>query len=462
MPGDSSTLTSSWSGNMPLQDASNSASGMADSSGRRGFRAALLSSAFLYIAIAAVVTVVLYVLPTWEKYRLRDNYIAVGAGVGAAIVVGILYALVMRGHTAPDHINPRQYGELCERWSGLDARLRLLCPPPEGAAESRRVACEEAVAHRDYIAGELAIQQAGNGSAGSLPKSTGGRWVLGTGFLDLWGRLHDAEAALFALQGREQVCANALLDELRLMDSGMKHETALLARLRGAATILGGKEYLASATAAEDNGFAESTAAADGAPETEARLVLADIRRTINQVRDDSRAGLLRTRNQLMWTGLITGLVTYTLLGLAILIDSPPESIAAAAVFFLVGAVVGLFSQLRGSSSGTDTSGEDDFGLARARLTFVPILSGLAGIGGVLVMTLLYPGLNVPLDVSQTVDKLPDLETVFDLDKNPFGLVLAAVFGLTPDLLINRLQGEADKYKADLESTSVQTRSDPA
>lgn len=459
MPGDSSSQTSSGSGIPPLPGTSNSTSGLADSSGRRGFRATLLSSAFLDIAVAAIVTVVLFVLPDWVYGKTLDNRLAVGVGVATGVLVGLLHALLMRGHTAPDHVNPRQYGELCERWSGLDARLRLLCPAPDGASESRQVACAEATAHRDYIAGELAIQQAGNGS---VPKSTGGRWVLGTGFLDLWGRLHDAETALFALQGREQVVANALFDELRLMDSGMKHEAALLARLRGATTVLGGKEYLASATAGEDNGFAESTAAADGAPEIEARLVLGDVRRAVNQVRDDSRAGLLRTRTQLMWTGLITALATYTLLGLAILIDSPPETIAAAAMFFLVGGVVGLFSQLRGSSSGADTSGEDDFGLARARLTYVPILSGLAGIGGVLVMTLLYPALNVPLDVSHTLDKLPALETVFNLDKNPFGLVLAAVFGLTPDLLINRLQGEADKYKADLESTSVQTRSDPA
>ena len=44
---------------------------------------------------------------------------------------------------------------------------------------------------------------------------------------------------------------------------------------------------------------------------------------------------------------------------------------------------------------------------------------------------------------------------------NPVGLVIAAVFGLTPGLLIDRLQGQANQFKADLRSTNAQERSKP-
>lgn len=49
--------------------------------------------------------------------------------------------------------------------------------------------------------------------------------------------------------------------------------------------------------------------------------------------------------------------------------------------------------------------------------------------------------------------RIPSLEEVFDLSKNLVGLFVAAVFGLTPGLLFDRLQQQAEKYKADLRSS---------
>ena len=94
-------------------------------------------------------------------------------------------------------------------------------------------------------------------------------------------------------------------------------------------------------------------------------------------------------------------------------------------------------------------------------MVYTPVLSGLAGVGGVLLMAMLYPTLNVVLDPAisgGTNVTVPSLDTIFSLTANRFGIVVAAIFGLTPDLLINRLQGEADRYKVDLQNTSVQTR----
>jgi len=41
-----------------------------------------------------------------------------------------------------------------------------------------------------------------------------------------------------------------------------------------------------------------------------------------------------------------------------------------------------------------------------------------------------------------------------NLSSNPFAIVLAAVFGLSPTILISSLQAQADKYKGALQSTA--------
>ena len=211
----------------------------------------------------------------------------------------------------------------------------------------------------------------------------------------------------------------------------------------------------------------------------QARFILRDVRHAINQYRDARREGLARARNQLIWTGLITGLLAYSLLAFAVLVAVPYKSLIAGLVFFLVGAVVGLFDQLRVSTA--TESGTEDFGLGQARLFYTPVLSGLAAIGGVLITAMLYASLSGPLltftyptpsatpDASAGGNALnqarsaqvdlapPRLDQNFDLEDDRFGLVIAAVFGLTPSLLVARLQGQADRYKADLQSTSADT-----
>jgi hypothetical protein len=81
-------------------------------------------------------------------------------------------------------------------------------------------------------------------------------------------------------------------------------------------------------------------------------------------------------------------------------------------------------------------------------LLHLPWLAGLAAVGGVLVTAVLGPQL-VPDSGSGTASALAD---VFNGDNTSLILV-AAVFGLTPDLIIRRLEQQTEKYKADLEST---------
>ena len=108
----------------------------------------------------------------------------------------------------------------------------------------------------------------------------------------------------------------------------------------------------------------------------------------------------------------------------------------AASIFYLIGAIVSLFSRLYYQSR-TDSS-IDDFRLAAARLIAAPVFSGLAAVGGVLIvmkMSIIQPS------------------ALFEL--NLANVIVAAVFGLTPSLFVTTFQKQADQYKAELKSTQA-------
>jgi hypothetical protein len=130
--------------------------------------------------------------------------------------------------------------------------------------------------------------------------------------------------------------------------------------------------------------------------------------------------------------------------------------IVAAAAFYLVGAIVGLFNQLY-LEGGTETATED-YGLAAARLFHTPMISGLAALGGVLIIPMFSVLVNSSIHGKSTVGDVLDLTKLLDLTGQPFSIVLAAIFGLSPTILISRLQQEAEQYKADLKGTESPTR----
>ena len=135
------------------------------------------------------------------------------------------------------------------------------------------------------------------------------------------------------------------------------------------------------------------------------------------------------------------------MLVLAVLRDVSDVMLTAGVAFFLVGAVVGVFNELYISSRPTRKGMVFDYGLSHVRLLVTPVLSGLAGVGGVLVTTMMGSFLVGTASA-------PDLSTVFSLDTYSMGLVVAAIFGLTPGLLLTRLRDRTDAYKEEIEQSA--------
>ncbi len=81
------------------------------------------------------------------------------------------------------------------------------------------------------------------------------------------------------------------------------------------------------------------------------------------------------------------------------IVQTERPSILAAVVFYIVGAIADLFGRIYSQSKAN--TGGDDYGLSLVRLISTPLISGLAGIGGAFLYSMLMfqiiPGSSVSL-----------------------------------------------------------------
>ena len=301
-------------------------------------------------------------------------------------------------------------------------------------------------------------------------------WVSAEGYIAAWQEVHVAENAMVLLLPGETVILNAQYDRSRLQSSTIPNCSDRLNRVQQAI------DTLISLT---KNGIKPS---APKQTELEARLDLSQIRSEINQYSDDRWAKLVRYRKNLMVTAALTGAFTYVLLCIPILLKADLQTIIAATVIYIVGATVGLFSRLNREWNDNKTM-VDSYGLTQARVLVSPLLSGLAAVGGVLLVSILgltllnfsgsggassggtgaapppvavstvtASGITVQVSITQQTTSpqdFPTLGKIFNLEKNlTVALVVAAVFGFLPNLLINVLQQQANNWQSQIQSNS--------
>ncbi len=338
---------------------------------------------------------------------------------------------------------------------------------------------------------------------------SGLEWLLATGYINVWSMIHRAEEALIEVEPASIVIREAIHDKLAIQGSGINnrdelcdklmqavkdldplalcyfHElapdkrqeellntlvqitdtnTKALAQLARAVKKLDASAKIEDAEKIDSMGEAAVTgklvaATSTSSPEIRlrARVVLREIRHTLNCFRDGLWEGLIRARNLLMGAIMITGVVTHALLCIALLIGMTSQlelqrdgaqmfysGLTAAVVLYIVGAIAGLFGRFYKEL--LSRSAVDDYGLSLARLIATPLLSGLGGVGGVLVSALVYNTLaEKPLESLQSIFQINDPRTI----------LAAAIFGLTPNLIIRSLQQRAEKYASDLQNSKA-------
>ena len=300
------------------------------------------------------------------------------------------------------------------------------------------------------------------------------RWVSGTGYIGLWRHVHEAEEAYLQLAPLSTLIAEAKRDQLRLTGSGIGNKEELLGRLQDASADI-------------KSGSEES-----------ARGVIRAVRSAINDFRDGARSGTVRARNRLAAVTFCTCILILIVTALAVTIAAPKASVEATVVYFLVGDIVACFGLLN-TLANVDFAVED-YGLSNVRLAIRLLTSGLAAVGGVVIVAMLaplatavvsgpqstapapsttsvisptpittratgFPGPAARVTVTHTPTPTsgsvpgtvttPSLQDILNLQQHPFSFVIAAIFGLTPTLLLDRLLQQTEQYKTDIKSSQT-------
>ena len=384
---------------------------------------ALIATAILVPGAAAFMSVALYLAAADDSFNWWLNSSGTRAWISGTIIAllaWLLGARVAKSVAGAATANQPEYARLQEILLSLDTRIAHA--PVSGVDPDDRKTFH-AEAHEQVKAAEAELA---HGAVAST------KWTSGAGYVETQMRLHRAEEALIRFDSVGTVIAGAQLDDSRLDGSRIAQSRKLLDLVAAAVTKL-------QANPADPI----------------ARASLARVRRTINEFRDDRRLALVRQKGMVAATAILMAATAYSLLGIAMIWGVGRAQIAAAAAFYLVGATVGVFAQLQALSSSTVL--EEDYGLRRVRLYQTPLFCGVAAVGGVVVTAMLLALTPVPTGSNQEkkAAQPPPLERIFDLENYPVNILIAAIFGLTPSLLISRLHAAGEQYKQDLKSTEA-------
>jgi hypothetical protein len=422
------------------------------------YRASLIRTAVWLPGVVAIISIALYLILASsgpESPSTLDGLMAALIGTGFGFASWLLYAALNTSFSGARSANARNYTQLQSRLSELetvehDRLIRLGVDPVPHAAHIRI---------KDILATEDE------------------RWVLATGYLDAWEAVHRAEEQQLRLTDPKSVVSEAFRDWMRLRGSNIPQAESLRDRIRTAVGYLDGH---AAPYFIDPIGLVKTDVLPDveDSQRNAAREMVANIRATINVYREERYDRLVRARNALVVTTAFTALVADLGLGLALIVGVPTTAVVAAASYFVVGAVVGLLVRLRADA--TRNVAMEDMGLSTARLIHTPLLSGIAAIAGVALIALATqvasafsmasaafapetastpsaasspaPQSLQPAGADTAASSVEDsvLVEIFDVAQYPVGLVVAAVFGFAPILLLRGLQRQVDQYKVDL------------
>ncbi len=438
----------------------------------QAYGAALVASYAIVPSIATIFTVIFFLatsnVPGWQL--VLWGFIASG-------VVWFVSSVPLSGLTSARAANPHNYGLIESRLSRLETRLFVLqsTTSEDQLKQYQRVALEEAYENLTKL------QELIYSSTSRLP------WVLAMGYVNAWNWIHRTEEALIEVEPIEMVVSGAYHDYMAISNSKMNNCQDLLTNLTNATKTLDPTFANVFTTASLTSGESEVLGEIDqsvnkieqgvnqiaaklgvqlsesddqagktaknkaSAPDAEdnARVILHEIRRALNEFRDTQRVGIVSLRNQLMANIFVTGFATYALLCTVILVVVHANSSApvqarflAAVIFYIIGAMAGLFGRIYSESKASTSP--DDYGLSIGRLISTPLISGLAGIGGVFLYNIVI--LQIAPGSSNA------MSFIFNIDRLDY-LIVAAIFGYAPNLLMRGLQ--ANKYVSALQSSET-------
>jgi hypothetical protein len=387
--------------------------------------AGLMATLGLVPGLVGVGTVGIYlVLLAWKWVDPGLLAISVGAvtGVGLWLLLGVVFSWT----ADPARVSAGIFRDLQSRYLLIVGRVEaiegVLSPMPP----DRQRFYLQATAMRDELAPMFDPSNRSTARVGS-------QWITASGYIAAWHNVHLAEEALMSLEPDDEVVAAALYDRGRLQDSRISGRDDLLKQSSAAIVAI-------DATLAGILGWKGAAAPNRGHA---AHIVLLNIKKTVNEYRDGLWETLIYLRRRTIQALVFTGMVGYLVVSLALLEGASSTAVVAGSGFYLAGAIIGLF-QAAYQEQRRRTAVED-YGLSTARLLLLPLIAGIAGVIGA-GMTAFLGAPPIGLDLL----KSPDLAKAFDLGQYPLGLIAAAIFGLTPGLLLERVRALGDDVKFEI------------
>ena len=408
-----------------------------------GYVAGIWLTSTLMPWVAAVATIVAYLAWVGPSDPIGERIVAVYFGLAVTIVAvgagGFLGRPLCRRERAQARTHDRlrdRYAQLRERYLQLRAASATSDASPADRRAQFDTAMAEARSRLRAVHRELCDPDRGGPAL---------RWALATGYTNILRTLHRVEEMIISAQPGAALVGDALHDSLSLADSTIAGREDLAVRLGSSVAVI---SPAAAATYFPPRDGQPRAMPTPPPSVAEAREVLREVRYAVNQFRDERVEGIVGARNHIVWVVLAVAAAVHLALGLALVMGVSREAVVACSAFYLVGALTGLINRLR-IESARQSAGED-YGLFLARLAAVPVLSGLSGIGGVFLVAV-TPEFLAAFGAG-TTDAM-SLGTIFSLETNELGILVAAVFGLVPAQLFAGLQRQADRFQMELEKS---------
>jgi len=385
---------------------------------------------------------------------------AVGAGIAAGMIVWAIATLGLSPFVGYPETRPGSWDRAESRLDELAAMLTGLRP---GGCAGSSTAIKEAEADIDFLRDPVF-------------RRPGARWATHMGYTTMWGRINRIEGALILCTDTAGLWQTVQRVRLQLDGATAELSGRLKAIVDDIARFLAQPQAATAwqapqpappappapaAPAAQPTQSAQPAQPTDlGLPpvmsEEDARGRLRQVSEALGSFRNEKYAGLIRLRNLTLAALCLTELSAFVLLSLAVAYPAKREDVATGILLFLVAGVTGFLARLLTLSS---LKAEiEDYGLNAARLLIVPVVSGLAGLGGVVLTAMLFStGFSSLVSVSAArvnpPGSLPSLSDMFNLTTYPAALLFAIVFGYAPTLLQARLDPLVQSYKQAIKST---------
>jgi hypothetical protein len=419
----------------------------------RVYAGSLVITSMAIPIFAAAATVCLYIAPMLASPFMGSRWYAPFYGFLVTIIAWLGFAAARWRFVTATRANLHVYELLRNRQSELKARLGLPDYLDNRDKEKYLYEMRKAFAGTDDMdhyrldALRRAYEAYEDLYRNLFHNHSSIEWASGAGYVNSWRMVHRIQEALVAVETPQEVINGVLHDIRAIQSSAMTESKALLRRMLQAAkdtspaAMVYFDEYRADkyyADLFEKNAQGQSVLPGEMALE-----VIRQGKHELNAYQDSLRDSLVRGRTNVYMAIALTGSVTYLLLCIAILWNGTTSAVGTAAAYYMVGAVTGLFVRFYNEANAKDTPA-DDYGLLLSRLIATPLLSGLAGIGGVVLTAAL---------INVGGGRTPGLGAIFNGTVTIDYLLAAAVFGYAPNMIVGSLQQRAQKFSSDLQNS---------